>query len=297
MKTLSIIIVTHNSENSICACLDSVFSQSLPDYEVIVVDNNSQDQTKGKIRQKYPLVKLIENNNNFGPAKARNQAISVSSGDFILCLDHDAVLAERSVFDLLKTVNLKADIGAVGPKILLEDRKTVYSKGISVSLLWRFHDLGSGSTDSKEPIEAKDVFGVTATCALYRKQALESVRQSGEYFDEDFFYFFEDVDLSWRLRKKGWRIIFAPKAEVFHKGGRSRNRDKFSQYLCIRNRYLVIMKNASVVSILKFPFVFLAYDLWRIIFTLFTNPKYLFKAISESIKLLPRMINKRKGFN
>lgn len=294
MKAISVVIITYNSEKTIGACLDSVFSQDRSDYEVLVVDNASSDQTAAIIENGYPQARLIKNTNNFGPAKARNQAMALASGEFILCLDHDTVLTRNCLTQTLKTAQLDEDIGAIGPKVLSEDKPAIYSKGIYVSFLWRFYDLGSGRADSPEADCAKEVFGVSAACAIYRRQALESVKELGQYFDEDFFYFFEDVDLSWRMQRKKWRILYDPQALVFHKGGRSRNNDKTSRYLCLRNRYLVLIKNASAASLLKFPLVFLAYDLWRIIFMLFTNPKYLLRALSDTIRLFPKMLSKRK---
>jgi len=173
------------------------------------------------------------------------------------------------------------------------DAKTIYSAGIHRSYLNRFHDIGSGEEDASTFENKKYVFGVSAAAALYNRAALEEIKQNGEYFDEDFFYFFEDVDISWRLQRKGWRILYTPKAECYHGGGRSRNKDKISQYYCFRNRYLLLLKNESPLGLVKLIFVFLFYDLWRNLFMLVVNPRYLLKGAWEVMRLAPKMLSKR----
>ena len=294
MKAISIILVTFNSSTHIESCLDSIFNQSFKDYEVIVIDNASTDETKSLLKAKYRDVTLLENSENFGPCHARNQGITKASGKFILCLDHDVKLLNNFLENMRKAIESQDTIGAAGAKILMVNAKTIYSTGIYPSYLWRFYDIGSGREDGPGFREKKYVFGVSAAAAIYRREALEAIKQNGEYFDEDFFYFFEDVDLSWRIQKKGWRILYYPDAVCFHKAGRSRNKDKISQYFCFRNRYLLLAKNESMLGIFRFPVIFLTYDLWRNLYMLIVNPKYFLKAAFEVMKLLPRMFKKRK---
>jgi GT2 family glycosyltransferase len=293
MKAISIILVTYNSGKFIESCLDSIFSQDFKDYEVIAVDNSSTDKTKSIIGTKYSNIILVENTENFGPCKARNQGIAKANGRFILCLDHDVKLLDNFLKNIYKAVESQDNIGAVGPKILMADAKTIYSTGIYPSYLWRFHDIGSGRIDEGEFGDGKDVFGISAAAAIYRRAALEEIRQGKEYFDEDFFYFFEDVDVSWRLQKKGWRILYIPEAVCLHKSGRSRNRDGVSRYLCMRNRYLLLIKNVTLFGLLRLFIVFFIYDLWRNLFILVINSRYFLKASSGVLKLTPQMVRKR----
>lgn len=295
MNKASIVIVTYNSSPYIEPCLDSILTQGFKDYEVIVIDNASKDATKSILRAKYPNVVLIENPKNFGTCKARNQGIAKAKGKFILCLDHDVRLVGNFLADIYNTIGSQDNLGAVGPKILMRDGKTVYSRGVRLSYLRRFHDIGSGKTDEAKLEQKKYVFGISAAAAIYRKEALESIKQGGEYFDEDFFYFLEDIDLSWRMQKKGWRILYTPQVECLHSGGRSRNKDKISQYLCMRNRYLLIMKNESLLGFLRLFIVFFVYDLWRNIFMFIINPKYFLKATLEVLKLSPKILKKRRN--
>jgi len=293
MKEVSIILVTHNNSPHLEPCLDSIFSQDFQDYEVIIVDNGSTDTHHLRIKENYPNATLMLNRDNLGPCKARNQGIAKASGKFILCLDHDVILPSNFLSNILAVVKSDERVGAVGPKILLNDNRTIYSCGIRPSFLWRFHDIESGKSDTNGNSENKNVFGVSSAAAIYRKEALESVKQQNEYFDEDISYLFDDVDLSWRMQKKGWRILYVSGTSCLHSGGGSRNNDKISQYLCMRNRYLIIIKNESLLGLLRLPFVFIIYDLWRNVYMLAINRKLFFKASYELLKSTPKVIAKR----
>jgi len=293
MISISIIVVTHNSQKFIESTLDSVFEQDFKACEVIVIDNASRDITRDIIKRKYPQVILVENPANLGPCQARNQGITMADGKFILCLDHDVRLSGGFLSTMHSSIETRDNLGAIGPKILMADAQTIYSTGIYRSFLRRFYDSGSGEKDPLYTAKRKKIFGISAAAALYRKDALEAIRQGQEYFDADFFYFFEDVDISWRLRKKGWDIAYLPEAACLHSGGRSRSQDNISQYLCMRNRYWLMIKNEDAIGFLLFPIIFLFYDLWRNLFMMTTNPGYFFPAFYEAIRLSPKMFRKR----
>jgi len=292
MKAISIILVTYNSGEHLESCLDSVFAQDFKDYEVIVVDNASADNTK-LILKKYPNVELIENQKNYGLSKALNQGIILSNGRYILCLNDDTELKNSFLSNAFKAIESKDSIGAVQPKVLKPDGKYIDTAGIYLSFLRRFFDIGKGRIDAGEFNREKYIFGACAAAALYKKEALETIKQGKEYFDEDFFYLVEDVDLAWRMQRRGWRTLYFPDAICLHIGGVSRSKNKFIQYLSMRNRYLMLIKNESLWGFLWFPIIFIFYDLWRNLFMLVTNPGYFLKASFEVAKLSPKMLKKR----
>ena len=185
MKIISIVLVSYNSGDYIESCLNSIFAQGYKDCEIIIIDNASKDRTKSIIKTKYPGIILIENSENFGPSGARNQGIAKASGKFILCLDHDTKLRGNFLENIYQTIESDARIGAVQPRVLGVDGKTIYSTGIYPSFFRRFYDIGSGSQDTSRFNQKKQVFGVSAACAMYRREALETIRQGEEYFDED----------------------------------------------------------------------------------------------------------------
>ncbi len=294
MKTISIVLVAYNPNTHIQACLDSIFAQGFKDYEVIAVDNTPNGEAAAFIRSRYPGVLLIENRENAGPCRARNQGIAKATGEFILCLDDDVTLGNDFLTNIYKASGSDRRLSGVQPKVLMSDRKTVYSTGIYASFLRRFYDIKSGIMDNGGLSRKRYVFGASSAAAFYRREALETIKEEGQYFDEDLFYLFEDVDLSWRMRKKGWRILYYPDATCFHKSGASRNKNGLSQYLCFRNRYLLLAKNESLGGFLKLPIVFVAYDLWRNLFMLIRNPRYFLKGSYETVRLMPKMFKKRR---
>jgi GT2 family glycosyltransferase len=295
MGFISIIVVTCNSAARIQRCLDSVMGQRSKKRELIVVDNASTDKTKEILKSRPEQIKLIENPVNFGYARALNQGIANSAGEFILCLNDDVVLQGE---DFLTAVSEGLDkdehCGAVQPKMLRPDG-AIDTTGIKLSFLRRYYDLNCGKTDAPEFNREKYIFGACNAAVLYRRKALKETCRTNEYFDEDFFGLVEDVDLSWRLKKKGWRTKYLPQAVGIHCRGLSRRRDHFTRYLNLRNRYFMLAKNESLWGFLRLPLVFLIYDLWRNLFMLLINPSDALKTYVEVAAKLPKMLNKRKN--
>ncbi len=296
MKIVSIIIVTYNSIQFIDNCLDSIFAQDFKDFEVVVVDNNSQDSTKEILKKRLTSITLIENPKNYGFSKAVNQGISIADGKYILCLNSDIKLRSGFLTNIHKAIEDDSYIGAVQPKVLKIDEKHIDSAGIYLSFFRRFYNVNSGKIDAPKFDRRRYVFGACAAAVLYRREALETIKQGNEYFDENFFCLVEDVDLSWRMQKKSWRTLYEPDAIAIHNRGLSSRKDSFTQYLSMRNRYLMIIKNESFWGFLRFPFIFVTYDLWRNLFMLIVNFKYSLKAYYEITLLLPKIIYKRKEF-
>jgi GT2 family glycosyltransferase len=294
MPELSIVVVTNDSGDYLKECLGSIFIQGFNDYEVIVIHNGVRNSYLSDLSARRQNMVIIENNADLGASKARNQGIKTARAEFTLFLDSDTRLEGEFLSGILADIKSDTSLAAVQPLVLRPDRRTVDSAGIHLSWLRRFYDIGAGGAKETIYNSKRYVFGACTAVAMYRKEALESVRQGDEYFDEDFFYLAEDVDLSWRLRKKGWRTLYSPGLVCLHAGGRSRHRDSVSQYLCFRNRCLMIIKNESLAGFLRYPVVALLYDLWRNIFMLFTNTGLFFKGIVEIIKLYPRMREKRR---
>jgi len=261
---LSIIVVTFNSVKFIKPCLDSIFSQGYKDLEVIVVDNGSIDQTPDFIKENYPKVRLIANQNNLGACRAKNQGIDIASGEWILTVDCDVVLEEGFIGEIMEFANNSGNaLGMITPKILTPDGKKIFSCGIALSWLSRFHDIGKGSTDSQRFDVALPVFGACCAAALYRRKMLEEVKDRFGYFDQRFFFLFEDADLSWRAQKRGWLCMYYPRPRCFHSGNSSATDKKTRQILSFSNRLRAIFKNQNPLLILLMLPLYLVYDLPR----------------------------------
>ncbi len=267
---LSIIILTCNSIKFIKPCLDSILSQDYKDSELIIVDNGSKDGTVDFIRQNYPGVRLIENRENLGAAKARNQGIEVSRGEWVLTLDCDVILERGFLGRIMDFVREpKNSIGIFQPKILNMDKKTIYSCGIYISWLKKFYDIGKGRVDNGEFNVSRYIFGACSAAALYRRDMLEEVKEETGYFDERFFFLAEDVDLALRAQKKNWKAAYYPEAVCYHLGNSSLLDKPARQFLCWRNRKFLLEK--CRLDKFKLGIIYLLYDLPRLVFLLLTN--------------------------
>jgi GT2 family glycosyltransferase len=276
-RSLSVIIITFNSARFIISYLDSLFSQVYQDFDVFIVDNGSRDNTLSLIGDNYPTVKLIENKENLGPCKARNQGIEIAQGSWILTLDCDVILQKDFLFKMMMVAGeIEDNVGMIQPKILRENKEIIYSTGIYLSRLRRFYDIGKGKIDNGQFGRPRYIFGACAAAALYKRQMLEEVKEETGYFDERFFFLVEDVDLSWRAQRRGWKALYCPEAVCYHLGNSSNTSKEMRQYLCFRNRYYSIIKNEGLKNYFKKSFPLVFYDFPRLFYLVFTN-HYIFK--------------------
>jgi GT2 family glycosyltransferase len=295
MPEISIIIPTFNSIEFIGSCLDSIFAQDYQEFEVIVIDNNSQDGTVGFIKENYPQVILIENRQNLGACKARNQGIEIALGSWIVTLDCDIILERNFISQILEAIkSLSSKIGMIQTKILKSDRKTIYSTGIYLSFLRRFYDMGKDRINNGQFNDSKYIFGACCAAAVYNRRMLEEIRDDTGYFDERFFFLVEDVDLAWRVKKKGWKALYCPEAICYHLGNSSGFNKKLRQYLCFRNRYYLILKNNNIHTARNIVIILL-YDLPRLFYLMLTN-SYIRKALRETKVLLSEQDRDCKEF-
>jgi GT2 family glycosyltransferase len=228
---LTIIVVTWNSEEFIRNCLDSIFL-SLGNFscEVIVVDNNSSDETAKIVEQLYPQVNMIQNKKNLGYAKANNQGIEEATGEYILLLNPDTQVLEDALSLMCEFMEENQKIGALGPKLLNPD-KSIQSScrefPTFFTLVWEFFGLSRLFPKSKifgrwrmgyfNFDKTREVDQPMGSCLMLRSETLDDVG----IFDENFGMFFNDADLCFRIKKSGWKICFYPEAKVIHHKGAS----------------------------------------------------------------------------
>jgi GT2 family glycosyltransferase len=270
MPEISTVILTYNSIKFIRSCLDSVFSQDYQDFEVVIIDNGSTDNTAGFIKENYPQVILIENKENLGTAFARNQGIEIAKGEWILTLDCDVILEKNFLHKIISFAERSRDsIDMIQPKILKDDKKTIYSCGIYLSKLRRFYDIGKGKIDNGQFNIPKYIFGACSAAALYKRRMLQDLKEETGYFDERFFFLVEDVDLAWRAQRKGWKALYYPEAVSYHYGNSSSLNRSLRQFLCWRNRKFLLRK--CNLNKFKFATIYLVYDLPHLTFLFLIN--------------------------
>ncbi|OIO36578.1 MAG: hypothetical protein AUJ74_01750 [Candidatus Omnitrophica bacterium CG1_02_44_16] len=184
-------------------------------------------------------------------------------------MDADAYLKEDflSVFcDFIKNsrgAGVPPSAAILAPKIYYPDGKTIYSVGQRLTLLRIFYELGHDKKDVGQFNRVGEVFGACSAMALYRLDMLKDIRGFSGYFDKAFFYMVEDVDLSWRARKKGWKAYACPACVSFHSGSGSGFSAKDKKFLSIRNRFIMMLKNDSKARLFLFFLPLALYEVLR----------------------------------
>jgi GT2 family glycosyltransferase len=290
MVAISIVITNFNGRKYLEACLTSVLSQTFKDFEVIIADNGSSDDSVDYLKKNFPCVRVIKNEKNLGFAGGTNAGIVQARGEYILTLNNDTQMENSFLKELIVPMELDNRIGMCASKMLLNDGR-IDSTGICLSRSGAAWDRGTMEPDLGQYDSSEEVFGPCAGAALYRKKMLDEIG----LFDEDFFLYMEDVDLAFRGRLAGWRCCYIPDAKVRHvHGGTSAQGSELAIYYGNRNLLWNVVKN--------FPRTLLIASMpWIVGRSLAVMPYYLlkgkgriiFKARIDSLKGLPRMIKKR----
>ena len=238
---LSVIIPNFNGRRFLKTCLDSIKIQNHFPYEVIIIDNASSDGSAQYIHKNYPEFTLIQNKENLGFAAAVNQGIKSSSSEYIFLLNNDVELEPDSISNLLKCIEKDKKIFAVSSKMIqYTDRSKMDDAGDEYTILGWTRKVGDGKSSDLYTAE-RETFSACAGAALYKKSILDELG----YFDEKFFAYMEDVDISYRARIKGYKCVYCPDAVVYHFGsGTSGSKyNEFKIRLAARNNVYVPYKN------------------------------------------------------
>jgi GT2 family glycosyltransferase len=232
---VSIIIVNYNSEMLLHECLKSIYEQTKEvTFEVIVVDNASSDNSRSMVCAEFPDVRIIESLENTGFSRGNNLGVKAAKGSYLFFLNADAFLIENSIKLLANFLDEHPYVGAVGPKILYEDRCFQLSSGRLPNLFVELVDKTIYSLLHKWrkvfcPVielwhrHTKTVGWLTGACMMVRKNAFSAIGG----FDEKIFMYFEDKDLCKRLNYSGWKVVYYPQTSVIHLlAGSSRATDK-----------------------------------------------------------------------
>lgn len=213
---LSVIIVTWNSAHDIRNCLNSLVKELKNiNSEIIVVDNNSQDNTAAIIEKHHSETIIIKNKGNRGFGAANNQGIKVAKGAYILLLNPDTVVHTNAIKNMLQFLEKEESVGMVGPEQLNGDGKPnidishATPRGIAECSIESLAPKSNIASQLKTPYEVKYLNG---GCWLARKEIFE---QAG-LFDEKLFLYKEEADMCQRIRKVGWKIFFLRNATITH---------------------------------------------------------------------------------
>lgn len=251
----SIIVVNYNTRDLTIACLESVFQFSQKfDYEVIVIDNASTDDSVDAIKRTFPLVKLIcsETNQGFGGGVCKG--IALSQGEFIILFNSDAYLQDNAFYEMITYARQHPLIGELGCRVVGADRRHQPTAGRFPNLRLEIGDhflrpftflpkrLRENCIDANDYQMPAQADWIAGSCVLLRRTAFD---EAGG-IDDSFFLGDEDIDLGYRLKKSGWQVVYFPQTGIVHLGGASRKMNPKSASYFFRGRYLFYQKHYSL---------------------------------------------------
>lgn len=237
-----VIVPNWNGEDSLKACLDSLLAQSLKP-RVIVVDNGSSDGSL-RLLEKYPDIEVIMHDRNLGFAGGVNAGFRRAIDDgakYVAVFNNDAVADKDWLKRLVEYMDRHVRFGIAAPKILTADGKKIDSTGDFFTVWGLPYPRGRGEPDTDAYDDGPDeVFAASGGASLYRVKTLREVG----LFDEDFFAYYEDVDLSFRAQLAGWEVAYVPGAVVRHAIGATSGRMRgFTTYQTLKNLPMLTFKN------------------------------------------------------
>jgi GT2 family glycosyltransferase len=239
---VSVVIPNLNGRHLLGRCLERLQEQTVTDFETIVVDNGSQDDSVAFVKSHFPGTQVVALSENRGFAGGMNVGIECARAAHVAFLNNDAEADSRWVEELLACLERHPRAAAATSKLLLADgRHTIDGAGDSLTPSFLPYPRGHGEPDRGQFEEEVEVFSPAGAASLWRRSALDDVG----LFDERFFAYYEDVDLGFRARLKGYECWYAPKAVAYHhRGATAGIRTEFTLFHPIKNRWFLILKNA-----------------------------------------------------
>lgn len=267
---VSIVIPTFNSSYFIEGCLSSVFKTKYPNYEVIIVDDCSTDDTLKYIKDNYggnKKLKIFRNRKKQLAAGSRNKGFAHAKGKYVALLDHDVEVDSDWIKEMVKTIDVDDSIGIVQSKIHdINQKKLLQCVGVKIipQMGWVVV-LGHGKKDRGE-FDNPDGIVAAATGIMYRKDVFKKVKG----FDQKLGINIDDLDLNWRIWIAGFKTVVSPGAITYHWAKKQKTRDLWIRRLNWEFHYSklprVLVKNYSAVNLLRYLPVYLSISLMRGLF-------------------------------
>lgn len=231
---LIISIVNANNSNLLKECLTSIHTHTHRiSFEIIVIDNASEDDSVKMMEEKFPQVKIIKNTTRFGFAKNHNQVLKNISARYVVILNEDTILLNDALDKMVAFLEENPKVGIVGPKVLNKDKslqlsaRAFPSLDIRILIAGMFHNTFLTKIFPHNPFtqqyllldwdhnNIREIDWVSGCCLMVRKDVLDKIG----LLDEQFVMFVEDVDFCFRAKREGYKTFYLPSAEIIHLGG------------------------------------------------------------------------------
>ena len=286
--------------------MNSLENQTVKTIEIIIVDKTKSTVVSefNPIRGSFLNFYIIKDSVPSGFAYNYNNAIKKSRGNFVFVLNPDTFLAPNCIEEILTIFEKDDKIGCVSPKILRMNENLlsynppiIDSTGLYLTPFIRHFDRGADEIDFGQYNEISYIFGVTGAAQFFKKSCLEDIKILDQYFDEDFWSYREDADISWRLWNYGWKCAYTSTAIMYHaRTAKPNSRKKINQLInmhSVKNRYLLLINNISIKNFL----IYLPFILYRdllIIVKVFLFERTSIEAFLYIKKNLRYLLKKRK---
>lgn len=316
-----VIIANWNGKKYLSICLNALKKQNDTNFCIIVVDNGSTDGSLGYIKENHIDISLIELKENTGFAHANNvgmrAAFTMKQIKYIITLNNDTELDDNYIKILRKYIkNAPKNVVALQPKVLnFYNKDIIDATGVLTSIEMSAVNRGKDEKDNKQYDNQIEIFGPSASAAMYKRSMLEEIKLShASYFDKDYFAYYEDVDLAWRFHLKGYESRFVPDAIVYHvHSATGQNFSTFKAFHIHRNHFYNIIKNTPFCMMIITLFILMPIRYLLLIISVLRgsgasaklrdgckNKKeenivnIVFRSWIQIIKQLPNLIRKRR---
>ena len=285
---VAVIIVNWKKYTITSKCIESVFKCNYSNYEIILVDNESDDSKLSTLKRKN--ITTISNSKNEGFSKANNQGIDYAiknNFDYILMLNNDTIVKSNLIDVLVRTAQAKK-ISTIQPLILNHDGQKIWNGGGKINYFF-----GTFFSSNKVSKSYKTIDWFTGCCCLFETKLFLEIGK----LDERFFAYYEDVDLSLRIKKNGYKIGFTSQTELIHLESASSKLETSNEgslnpyvhYLNIKNHILVFRKHIKMfnpIGLIIFQIIkILSYSTYFILRFRFTKLKMVFNGVRDSLKV------------
>lgn len=265
---MSIVLVCWNNKDYLEPCLESLYNSGLKStFDVVVVDNGSTDGSQEMLQEKFPQVKLIQNDHNVGLGRASNQGIEATNGRYVLLLNNDTLVDGPSLDAMNAFMDDNPQAGAVGGRLLNPDGsfQSGYAGFSSLTeellIATRLGErLWDGYPSHGQGDQVKAVGWLSSACLLLRRKALEEVG----LLDESYFIYGDEADLQYRLNQAGWKVYYLPDSTIIHYGGRSLDRWR-RRKMVYRGKMLFYRKNYGIVKTILLRLMLAFFSVFKII--------------------------------
>lgn len=246
---LAVIIPNWNGREFLQDCLVSLYNQTYPDFEVILVDNGSADGSVVFTEKNFPKVNIIKLKKNYGFAKAINEGVKISLSEYVVFLNNDTSVDKNWLKNLVACAQKHPEVISVNSKLLnFYDRKIIDGVGILMNEVGQARSIGWQELDQGQFEKETYIFGSTGGASLFRRK--EFLNLGG--FEESYFMYYEEVDFAFRSEFQGYRSIYCPKALVFHKHkSTAKKYPGHVEYWQFRNMMQTIIRDFPTAILLK----------------------------------------------